>query len=389
MNPIERKKKMKMIMKLSLGALLIYGLAIPAAPAVQEMERSESVQEERSGEIKELTIRNSGFLSKSDIVIRYRDADKKIVEVIENGKKLPSSEFSRYESLIREVLEIPQIDRLLPEIDRAKRMAESPRISEESKIREMLELRRRLNTLESERAQRYQEFNELLLRETLNNLSEKISKSNELSQEEKIRQMWDVLEKTQAIERSKQAEERRRSIAEFETTNAARRLIEEVKKSTEMSREEKIKEYQELLKKIREKDTVGEERRPRDLIEFETANAMRKMLQEIARMKDVSDQEKAREFERVIQEANKMNSESMTRMVGIEKFKFDLHQLLKDEGLLPEGKAEFILKMNECSIDGKKLSKEIHSRILSLSEQILGKKFDRDTQVILSLNENR
>ena len=33
-------------------------------------------------------------------------------------------------------------------------------------------------------------------------------------------------------------------------------------------------------------------------------------------------------------------------MTGIEKFKFDLHQLLKDEGLLPEGKAELILKMN-------------------------------------------
>ena len=133
-------------------------------------------------------------------VDRYRDEDKKIVEVIENGKKLPASEFSRYESIIREVLEIPQIDRLLPEIDRAKRREESPRISEESKIREMLALRRRMEGLESHVARRYRDLNELQLMNQLNRLTEKISESNELSQEEKIQQLKDVLEKIQAME---------------------------------------------------------------------------------------------------------------------------------------------------------------------------------------------
>jgi hypothetical protein len=381
---------MKNLFKLTLAALLIFGMAISTATpqAVQDKERSEPFQEEESNEIKELTIRNSGFLSKSDIVIRYRDADKKIIEVIENGKKLPPSEFPRYESLIREVLEIPQIDRLVPEIERAKRRAESARISEESKIREMLELRRRLETLDSDRARRYRDINELMLMEELNSMTERISESKELSQEEKIAQLREVLEKINAQKYTKE-EDRRRMLAELGATNAARRLIEEISKSTEISREEKIKELQELLQKMQVENTSREESRSRDLIEMEAANAMRKMLQEIARMRDVSDKEKAREFERILQEANKMRSERMTLMVGIEKFKFDLHQLLKDEGLLPEGKAEFILKMNECSIDGKKLPKEIHSRILSLSEQILGKKFDIDTQVILSLNENR
>ena len=82
-------------------------------------------------------------------------------------------------------------------------------------------------------------------------------------------------------------------------------------------------------------------------------------------------------------------SESMKRMLGIEKFSFYLHQLLKKKGLLPEGEAEFVLKMNESSIDGKKLSKEIHRKIIDLCEESLGKKFVRGTKVILHLNEDR
>jgi hypothetical protein len=379
---------MKRIIKLSIYVLLVCGLTASYAPASQETEAQKVQQEERSQEIKELTIRNSGFLSKSDIVIRYRDEDKKIIEVIENGKKLPPSEFPRYESLIREVLDIPQIDRLIPEIARAKRRSESARISEESKIREMLELRSRLEDLNSERARRYRDQNEFLLMEEMNAMTERISKSKELSQEEKIAQLREVIEKINAQKLTSE-EYRRRMLAEFGEANVARRLIEEINKSTELTREEKIKELQYLLQKMQEKELVREENRPRDLIEFEAANAMRKMLEEIVRMKGVSDHEKAKEFEHVLQEANKMRSESMLRMLSIEKFKFDLHQLLKDEGLLPEGKAEFILKMSECSIDGKKLSKEIHSRILSLSEEILGKKFDRDTKIVLTLNEDR
>jgi hypothetical protein len=126
-----------------------------------------------------------------------------------------------------------------------------------------------------------------------------------------------------------------------------------------------------------------------DLIELEAANAIRKMLEEIAKRKDISDLEKAKEFERILREANKMKSENIKRMLGIEKFEFELHKLLKSEGLLPEGEAEFVLKWNECSIDGKKLPKEIHSKILRLCEESLGKEFKRDTKIVLFLNEER
>ena len=144
-----KEKTMKTMLKLCLCSVLICGLVISTDAAPQEREASGMDQETQKTTIKELSIRNSGFRSRSTIVIWYRDEDKKIVEVIENGKKLPPTEFSRYESIIREVLEIPQIDRLLPDIDRAKRRAESPRVSGESKIREMLALRRRLERLES------------------------------------------------------------------------------------------------------------------------------------------------------------------------------------------------------------------------------------------------
>ncbi len=379
---------MNKIGKLGLCAFLIIGLMVSAAPGAQEKEKQDVVQEERSA-IKELTIRNSGFRSRSTIVIRYRDEDKKIVEVIENGKKLPPSEFSRYESAMRKILELPQIDRLLPEIDRAKRRADSPRISEESKIREMMALRRRLEDLDSEVARRYRDYNELQLMETLNRLSAKISDSSDLSQEEKIQQLKEVLAKIQAMEFERVNEERRRRLAEIETANVARRLMTEINKSEEMSREDKIKEIQELLQRSREMDLKRDEERQRSLVEFEAANTIRKMLQEIAKQKDLSDQERAKEFDRVLKEAQKMKLNSVRRLIGIEKFKFELHQLLKKEGLLPERKSKFVLKWDECSLDGKQVPKEIHDKILRLCEEALGKKFKRDTKIILDLNENR
>lgn len=379
---------MKMIFKLSLCAVLVCGLMISTVSASQERETPKAAQEDRSSEIKELTIRNSGFRSRSTIVIRYRDEDKKIVEVIENGKTLPPEEFGRYESVIREVLELPQIDRLLPEIERTRRRIESARVSEESKIHEMLALRRKLEELQSEKARRYRDLYEFQLMNQLNNLSEKISESKDLSQEEKIRQLKEVLVQIEAMEFDRVNEERRRRLAEIESANVARRLIAEVTKSEEMSRETKIKEIQELLQRSREMNLKREKEGRRDLVEFEAANAIREIMQEIAKKKSLSEKEKEEEFKRVLEEAQRMQSESVNRMIGIEKFKFDLHRLLENEGLLPEGESEFVLKWNECTIHGKKLPREIHRKILQLCEEDLGKKFERDTKIILSLNED-
>jgi hypothetical protein len=379
---------MKKKIMMGLCAILILGLAISAAPAAQEKESSDVAQDKRPSTIKELTIRNSGFRSRSTIVIRYRDEDKKIVGVTENGKNLPASEFSRYESVMRKILELPQIDRLIPDIERAKRRAESARISEESKIREMLELRRRLEGLESDIARRYRDINELQLMNELNRMAEKISESSDLSQEEKIAQIKDVLAKIQAMESAKKEEDRRRRLTEISTITATRRLIAEINKSEKMSKEEKIKEIQELLMRTRKMDLEREKSRRGNLVELEAANTIREMMREIAENKNLSDQEKKEELERLMKESQKMQLETMRPMITIEKFKFDLNQLLKKERLYPEGKAEFILKKHECTIDGKKVTKEIHEKILKLCEETLDKKFDKDTKIVLRLNED-
>jgi hypothetical protein len=386
-----KEKDMKKVAKFGLCFLIAFGFTISTLPAAQEKDKQNVTQKGESSEIKQLTIRNSGFRSKSTVVIRYRANDNRIVEVIENGQNLPESEFSRYESIINDVLEIPQIDQLLPDIDRASRIAESQRISEESKIHEMLALRQSLEGLESDVARRYRDLNELQLRETLNRMTEKISESSDLSQEEKIAQLKEVIEKIQALELAKKEEGRRRSLMELETSIAARRLIEEIDKSDELSKEEKIKEIKELLQRIQvqAEDRARGEARRENLVKLEAANVLRKMLAETARRKDLSEREIKKEIESLLQEARSMKLEGMQRMADIEKFKLDLHQLLKKEGLLPEGKAEFVLKMNECSIDGKELPKEIQKRILRLCEENLGKKFGRDTKIILQLNEDR
>jgi len=383
-----KEKKMKKIVWLGLSALLIFGLGVAHLDAGQDQVKSDAVVEEGSPEIKELTIRNSGFRSRSTVVIRYREDDKVIIDVIENGKKLPPEEFARYESIIREVLEIPQIDRLLPEIERAKRRAESQRISEESKIREMLELRRRMEGMESDAARRYREINELLLMEELNSLTEKIGESSHLSQEEKIAQLKDVLAKIKDLELEKSENLRRSRLVEFGATNAARRLIAEIERSSAISREEKIREISEILEHMHDLER-GEEERHRDLVEHEAAVALRKMMSETAHREDLTDLEKEEELEKLMREAQDMRLEHNIHMIGIEKFNFDLHKLLKKEGLLPKDKAEFVLKRNAATIDGKKLPKEVHDRIMQLCAESIGLEFGKDTKIVLQLNEDR
>jgi hypothetical protein len=386
MNP-NKEKEMKNMLRLILCTILVFGLALPLA-AAQDKETSQSAQENERSFIKELTIRNSGFRSRSTIVIRYRDEDKKIVAVIENGKKLPPEEFSRYESTMRKILELPQIDRLLPEIDRARRRADSPGISEESKIHEMMDLRRQLEGLESDVARRYRNLNELQLMETLNKQAEKIIESNALSQHKKIEKLKEVIEKIKTMQTAKDEDLRRSGLAEFEAYNTARRLIAEIEKSDELSREEKFGEIEDTLRRMRDLELVGEVRH-RELLEFEAANALRKMISETAQRKDLSEQEKEKEIETLLEEARNMKLETRTHVIGIEKFKYELHKLLEKEGLLPMGKAELVLKRNECTIAGKKLPKEIHERIMELCEKSIGMTFDHDTKIVLRLNEDR
>ena len=113
------------------------------------------------------------------------------------------------------------------------------------------------------------------------------------------------------------------------------------------------------------------------------------MLEEINQNKDLSEQEKEKEFRDLIQEIEEINSEDMNRMAGIEKFKFELNKILKQEGLFPKGKGKFVLKSTASSIDGKQLPKDLHKKILKLAEECVGNEFTGKTQIILELGEGR
>jgi hypothetical protein len=288
------------------------------------------------------------------------------------------------------VLELPQIDKLLPEIDRAHRMVESPGISEEAKLHTMWALMQNLEKLNSDVARNYRIETELQLQAAINRLTEKISESSDLSQEEKIRQLKEIIAQIQAMESEKNEAHRRTRLTELGAAHAARRLIEEINKADRLSQEEKIKEIRELLEKtqVRESELIREDTKRRSVIELEAASALRDMLQETLQRKDLSDEEKAKELESFLREAKNMKSKEMERMIGAEKFAFDLQQFLKKEGLLPEGAAEFVLKMNECSINGKKLPKNIHDRIMKLCKESLRETFNKNTKIILQLNED-
>ncbi|MFC2168204.1 hypothetical protein ACFLRW_04395 [Acidobacteriota bacterium] len=378
---------MKKTVKLGLSVILICGLMFSTTAAQEIQEIQEATQEKESSEIKELTIRNSGFRSRSTIVIKYTDKNKQIVSVTENGKELPPSEFPRYESVMRTVLELPQIDTLLPEIDRMWRKAESARFSEETKLQEITALRQRLSGLESDVARRYQEMTELQLIENLNLLTEKISESKDLSQKEKIEQLEDVIKRMQALNLEKNMEPLRRGLLASRAAIAERKLIEEINKSTDLSKQEKIKEIRSIIQRMQKEDLETERRRI-DLVELEARQAIGRMLAEITKDKVLSDIEKEKEFYNLIQEVEKINSESFENMLGLEKFEFELYQLLKRRGFFPIEKAEFVLKSSSCTIAGKKLPKEMHQEILQLCEESIGRKFNAKTKIVLQLNED-
>jgi hypothetical protein len=401
---MKMKCKTKMKLWLPLTGLLLMSVWITApVQAVQEKEAKKVAagqkeeqklkeeqwrQQEQQKNIKELTIRNSGFRSRSTVVIRYRDEDKQIVEIIENGKSLPESEFSRYESVMQKVLELPEIDKLLPEIDRVWRRAESLKVPEEAVLREMMELRGRLRGMNSGLARRYRETTELQAMASMGRMAEKISESEELSSEEKIQKLKELFEQAKELEVREEDMARQTMLTQFAATLTARKLIEEIEQSSRMSQEEKLQEIQELLSRTREMERVREGERRAGLLEFKVAETMRKMLREIAEKKHLSDVEKEREMQALIEESRQMDLEN-DLMIKVEKFKFDLQRFLEKEGLLPKGKAEFVLKKNASTIAGKKLPDNIHERILAMCSETLGKKFEGDTKIVLQLNEKR
>lgn len=377
------------------GMLLVVGWVTARASTAQEQETREVVKEAqklKEGQktaIKELTIRNSGFRSRSTVIIRYRDEDKAIVEVIENGKSLPVSEFPRYEPVMRKVLELPEMNRLIPEIDRAYRLAESYRVPEERVFEEMMGLSRRLERMNSEVAHRYREQTELQAVASINRMAEQISESEGLSPTEKIQELKALVTKTAELAAQEEIDSRRTRFSRFAANEAARKLIEEIELTDQLSQEEKLQEIRALLRQTREMNFAAQNERREGLVEFKAAETLSRMLHEISEREDLSEQEKELQMQELINESRRMNLASGDLMIGVEKFKYDLHRFLEKEGLLPEGKAEFVLKKNSSTIDGNKLPGKIHETLKRMCVETIGKTFEGDTKIVLQLNEKR
>lgn len=406
---------MKKLIHISIWTLVILGILIPFMSAAEKGDESITMQEKEWAEIKELTIRNSGFRSRSRVVIRYQDKDKKIVEVIENGKSLPPTEFSRYEAVMHKVLEIPQIDKLLPEIERTYRRAESPRISEETKLREINAMWRKLEAMDSDVAQRYRDLTERRLLGSINRRSQEISESETLSQEEKVAQLKALFKQVNEIRdeeriarvNSQLQESRQRDLRmqesrlresqqlrdlklkEMETINVSRRLIEELAKNKDMSAQEKVRELKDLVGQGGELSLLREANLRRNLIDIEVSKVIRKMIEEIIINKQLTEEAKSVQIKSILNEMEDLKSATLQRTLGLEEFKLELYKLLKEKDLYPEGKAEFVLKRNECTIGGKKISREVHKEILELCQTTIGMTFNNDSQIVLQLNKNR
>jgi hypothetical protein len=134
---------------------------------------------------------------------------------------------------------------------------------------------------------------------------------------------------------------------------------------------------------------AAEDERRAGLVEFQAAETLSRMLREIAEREDLSEQEKEHKMQDLIEKSRRMNLASGELMIGVEKFKYDLHRFLEMEGLLPKGKAEFVLRKNSSTIDGKKLPRKIHETLKKMCVETIGKTFKGDTKIVLQLNEKR
>lgn len=113
-------------------------LAILGVMNLNSQSMNAKVEQERSGSgIREITIKHSGFLSKKELVIRYRESDLQIVEVIDNGEKMPSEEFYRYESMLQEVVDHDIMVELAPKFERIEERLDSEGIPDSIKVEEL------------------------------------------------------------------------------------------------------------------------------------------------------------------------------------------------------------------------------------------------------------
>jgi hypothetical protein len=127
-------------------ALLILGVGVLAYHELYAQD---------SPEIYEITITHSKFLSKEKIVIRYRKVDWKILSITLNGREVPESEFSKYESDLHGALDAEILHDVMPRVFKLEERLDSPDIPDSVKLAELRDVLKTLRPMKSDHAETY------------------------------------------------------------------------------------------------------------------------------------------------------------------------------------------------------------------------------------------
>jgi hypothetical protein len=315
--------------------ILLLGFVLLASVSFQtQMFLCGYAQEAERDVIEELKIRRSGFRSKDVLIIKYRKRDKIIVEVIDNGKKVPDSEFPRYQSLIQEVFELRQINELLPKIDKTYKKVESARYETSLKLEELKGLLERLKLMNSHIARRYADITRLQMHATV------------------------------------------------------REMVDELAKDKDISNTLKIKTFKEILEIVKEMDEdEATDRRRSELVYFELGRILSDALEDIMRAYPDTVLEDTPEYKELFTQIEKIRSDSIQRILFFKKFEHDIRRELDKHGYLDDKNGQFILTSKACTFKGKRMPQHLHQKFLDLYEKYSGKAYRKSMKIYLSFSK--
>ena len=342
-------------------ALLLLFLCLNGHSLYAQVSTRALGQEKQKSDISELKILHSGFLSRDTLIIRYRTEDKEIVEVIDKGKKVPSSQFKNYESKMMNILEMRQLNELLPAIEKVDEKMESPHISNLEKLNELEYLLQHLNHMESDLANRYREVAEVYRTSILDDYIQEIVDSPEMSDSLKLAELKELLEKTMH--------------SDYYTQDF---LSRRVKGRDEFQRRPVIER--------RDRD-ASRSRRRMVLSDVHVFRLVDEILDAIVDAPHLSESEKVAEMERIIDRIGDIESDEIGRKIAIKQFEWDVRKLLGKKGLLSPEESEFRLTIKHTKINGKKVPEDVHDEVLAIYEKYFGEPYRKGLTIVLGLVE--
>ncbi|MCP4725541.1 MAG: hypothetical protein GY863_10915, partial [bacterium] len=156
-------------------------------------QREKPEKRQDKSPLKTVKILHSGFMARDTLVIKYRESDKKIIEIKENGEIVPEERFGEFESKFFRALELDQIAELTPLVEDLKYDVLDVKLYEQNKIAKIKLLMDKVIVMESDIST---ELKDQLLQSItvyLDRLADKTQRSTELTTEEKIARINETL----------------------------------------------------------------------------------------------------------------------------------------------------------------------------------------------------